>query len=55
MDDFADKRNFERYFVVPNTFNHNGVHSSLSSKLEDYAKFYLMFKPYWGIEFQKNP
>ena len=45
MDDFADKRNLERYLVVPNMFSHIGLHSSLNNRLKHYAEFYLMFKP----------
>lgn len=45
MDDFADKRDLDRYLVVPNMFSHIGLHSSLSSKPKNYAEFYLMFKP----------
>lgn len=45
IDDFAKRSNLERYLVMPNMFTHIGVHSSLSSKLKDFAEFYLMFKP----------
>lgn len=54
MDDFADKRNLERYLVVPNMFSCISLHSTLGSKPKDYAEYYLMFKLYRVIEIKKK-